>query len=78
MQVLDLPAVTQIIQQMMSQAELDKQWYIQVEETLNETVDEVRRLSGSQATVTTSIAGITSDVMRNDESLKENLKEMER
>ena len=78
MQVLDLPALTQIIQQMISQAELDKQWYVQVEETLNETVAEVTKLSSVQATITTSVAGLTGNVVRNDESLKENLKEMER
>ena len=78
MQVLDLPAMTQILQQMMSQAELDKQWYIQAEETMSETIAEVTRLSSVQATTSTSIAGLTGSVVRNDESLKENLKEMER
>ena len=78
MQVLDLPAMTQILQQMMSQAELDKQWYIQAEETMSETIAEVTRLASVQATTSTSIAGLTGNVVRNDESLKENLKEMER
>ena len=78
MQVLDLPAATQIIQQMMAQADLDKQWCIQVEETLNVTVEEVRKLASNQTAAAASIAGITNDVVRNDESLKENLKEMER
>ena len=77
MQILDLPAVTQIIQQMISQADLDRSWFGQVEETLTQTVAEVQKLSAGQAQLNTSIAGLTGNVVRNDESLKANLKLME-